>query len=230
MFLLSRDYKSLSDLLLSLETMDLPPFPLIPPVPVHPTDAFAHVLEHIIGLDTQTKRDRVLVPGGVTTVDDLLLVDMDSLLDCLTDATSVMAKTRLKTLKMWAEEQFDINQQINIQEFTEVTCREKQMKVAKAPIKTKTGISDGGSAGKEKLQTFNGKIENWLNSKRELTAYLNQIQNENGVPIYYVIRNPEDESEYCNHNGETGNKIYDAPFQGRIYNDDAFKVLQILRL
>ena len=79
--------------------MDLPPFPLIPPVPVHPTDAFAHVLEHIIGLDTQTKGDRDLVRGGVTTVDDLLLVDMDSLRDCLTDATSVMAKTRLKTPK-----------------------------------------------------------------------------------------------------------------------------------
>ena len=28
-----------------------------------------------------------------------------------------------------------------------------------------------------------------------MTAYLNQIQNENGVPIYYVICNSEDESE-----------------------------------
>jgi hypothetical protein len=88
--------------------MDLPNPPIIPPIPVHPTDAFAQVLEHIIGLDTQTKRDRVIVCGGVTTVDDLLLIDMDSLLDYLTNATSAMAKTRLKTLKMWAEEQFDI--------------------------------------------------------------------------------------------------------------------------
>jgi hypothetical protein len=39
-----------------------------------------------------------------------------------------------------AEEQFDINQQINTQEFTDVTCCEKQMKVAKAAIKTKTGV------------------------------------------------------------------------------------------
>ena len=50
------------------------------------------------------------------------------------------------------KEQFDINQQINIQEFTEVTYREKQMKVEKAAIKTKTGFSDSGSAGKEKLR------------------------------------------------------------------------------
>jgi hypothetical protein len=61
----------------------------------------------------------------------------------------------------------------------------------------------------EKLQTFIGKIE-------QVTAYLNQIQNENGVPIYNVICNREDELEYFNHNGETGNKIYDAPFQGHI--------------
>jgi hypothetical protein len=75
-----------------------------------------------------------------------------------------MATTRVKTFKMWAEEQFDINPQINIQEFTEVTCHEKQMKVAKAAIKTKTGVSDSGSNGKEKLQTFIGKIEHCLNS------------------------------------------------------------------
>jgi hypothetical protein len=130
--------------------MDLPPFPIIPHILVDPTDLFAHVIEHIIRLDTQVKRDRVIVCGSVTTVDGLLLVDMDRLLDCLTDATSVMAKTHSKTLKMWAEEQFDINQQVNIQEFTEVTCCEKQMKVVKAAIKTKTGVSDSGSNGKEK--------------------------------------------------------------------------------
>jgi hypothetical protein len=40
----------------------------------------------------------------------------------------------------------------------------------------------------------------------------------------------DNEEEYLINNGEMGNKIYDAPFQGRICNDDAFKVLQILRL
>jgi hypothetical protein len=73
-------------------------------------------------------------------------------------------------------------------------------------------------------------VDQVAGKKHELTAYLNQTQNGNRVPIYYVICNQEDESEYCNHNGETGNKIYDAPFQGQIYNDDAFKVLQILHL
>jgi hypothetical protein len=62
-----------------------------------------------------------------------------------------------------------------------------------------------------------------------LTAYLNQIKNDNGVPLYYVIRDPNLENQYCNDNGEIGKKIYEAPFQGRVYFQDAFRVLQILR-
>ena len=192
--------------------------------------AFVHVLTTIIGLDTQPMRDRVIVRGGVREVHDLLLVDMDSLLDCLKHETSVMAKTRLKTFKLWAEEQHDLHGHIDIKQFTEEICRLKQMKIAKATVKTKSGGSDVTSAGKEKLRNFNGKMEHWLGAKRELTAYLNQILNENGVPIYYVIRDTEDEEEYREHNGDMGNRIYDAPYLGRIYNDDAFKVLQILRL
>jgi hypothetical protein len=216
---------------LAFTMANLPPpvlLPLIPPIPLDPDLAFSHVLQYIIGLDTQAKRDRISLRGGVTIINDLLLVDMESLLDCLTDNTSVMAKTRLKTLKLWAEEQYDINQTIDIHNFTEEVCREKQMKIAKATTKQKSSGSDSATS-KEKLRNFNGKRENWLNAKRDLTAYLNQILNENGVPIYYVIRDPVEQEEYRNNNGEVGNKIYDAPFQGRVYNDDAFKVLQILR-
>jgi Reverse transcriptase (RNA-dependent DNA polymerase) len=214
--------------------MDIQPPPpqnvVIPPIPPEPDAAFQHVLQYIIGLNTPPKRDRVTQRGGVTVVEDLLLVDMDSLLECLTENTSVMAKTRLKTLKLWAEEQHDINHHIDIRDFTEEVCREKQMKIAKAITKVKTSGSDSATGSKEKLHNFNGKRENWLNAKRDLTAYLNQILNEDGVPIYYVIHDPTEEQEYRNHNGDIGGKIYDAPFQGRIYNDDAFKVLQILRL
>jgi ABC-type molybdate transport system ATPase subunit len=44
-----------------------------------------------------------------------------------------------------------------------------------------------------------------MNSKRELTAYLNQIHNEEGVPIYYVSRDYENEEEYRANNGRMGN-------------------------
>ena len=210
--------------------MDLPPPPppvIQPPIPADSILAFAWVLQYVIGLDTQAKRDRVTVRAGVTQADDLLLVDTDSLLDCLTENTSVMAKTRLKALKLWTKEQFDIHKRITIHDFTQDVCKEKQMLIANPKSSTKTS-SDSGST-KEKLRVFNGKRENWTNAKRELTAHLNQIINEEGVPIYYVIRDPESEQEYRANNGELGNMIYDAPFQGRIYDVDAFKVLQILR-
>ena len=213
--------------------MDLLPPPVhLPPIPPDATasDAFLHVLQYIIGLNTPAKRDHVTRNGGVTTIDDLLMVDMESLLDCLSDNTSIMAKTCLKTFKMWAKESYDINHAVNIRDFTMDVCRTNQMKIAKTTSKTKSSGTDGVSSSKEKLRSFNGKRENWTNSKRELTAYLNQLHNEAGVPLYYVIRDPDNEEEYRLHNGETGNKIYDAPFIGRIYDDDAFRVLQILRL
>lgn len=76
-------------------------------IQVHDIDVmlFNGVLEHIIGLDTQAKRNTVTAGAGVTVVEDLLEVDMESLLDCLTANTTVIAKTRLKTLKRWAEEE-----------------------------------------------------------------------------------------------------------------------------
>ena len=107
-------------------------------------------------------------------------------------------------------------------------CREKQRLIAKS---TKTGSTSekSGGATKEKLTIFNGKRDNWLKAKRELTAHLNQIKNESGIPIYYVVRDPDEEEKYRADNGEIGRSIYNAPFVGRIYENDSFQVLQILR-
>jgi asparagine N-glycosylation enzyme membrane subunit Stt3 len=62
-----------------------------------------------------------------------------------------------------------------------------------------------------------------------LTSHLNQVKNEVGIPIYYVIGDPEQEDRYRADNGELGRRIYDAPFRGRMYETDAFQVLQIIR-
>jgi hypothetical protein len=195
-----------------------------PPIPHDPPGAFQWILTHIIGFNTQEQRGRI-----ITSIMDLIMIDMEQLLGCLTTNTTVMSKTKLQTLKRWAEEQYDTYHEINIADFTIDVCREQQMKFARSKDKTKTK-SDTPATTKEKLRTFNGKHENWLNSKRELTAYLNQITNTDGVPIYYVIRDLENEEEYRNSNGELGNRIYDAPFRGQTYDEDAFKVLQILCL
>ena len=81
----------------------------IPMIPQDPAAAFEWVLTHVIGLDTAQKRSRITVLGAVTTIDNLLLVNIDRLLECLTDNTTVMSQTRLQTLKQWAEEQYDMN-------------------------------------------------------------------------------------------------------------------------
>jgi hypothetical protein len=201
---------------------------LIPPIPDDPQGAFAHVLEHVIGLDTQAKRDRVTMNAGVTTAFDLLLIDMEGLVEGLTANTSGLAKMRLKTMKKWAEEEYDLNGNVDIRAFTTVVCGERQMNIARS-TKVSGQQVDKSSTTKEKLAVFNGKRENWTKAKRELTAHLNQTKNEVGIPIYYVIRDPDQEERYRADNGELGRKIYEAPFRGRIYEADAFQVLQILR-
>jgi hypothetical protein len=75
---------------------------------------------------------------------------------------------------------------------------------------------------KEKLRTFNGQGDQWPRSKQELTAYLNQIKNKQGIPVYYVIQEWADEEEYQRDNGELGQRIYDAPLEGHIYEQVAF--------
>jgi hypothetical protein len=67
------------------------------------------VLEYIIGLDTPQKGDQVLVMAGCQTVEDLLYVKTENPLTCLADDTPIVAKTRLKTLKKWTEETYDVN-------------------------------------------------------------------------------------------------------------------------
>jgi hypothetical protein len=54
------------------------------------------------------------------------------------------------------------------------------------------------------------------------------IENKKGIPIYYVIRDWEQEDRYRADDGELGNRIYNAPLGGRAYETDAFQVLQTL--
>jgi hypothetical protein len=72
---------------------------VIPPIPLDDIGAFAHLLEYIIGLDTQPKRDKVLITAGCMTAENLLYVETDNLLGCLEADTPIIAKTRLKTFE-----------------------------------------------------------------------------------------------------------------------------------
>ena len=84
-----------------------PPPPLIIPLggPFPGTDRgdFEHVLQHVIWLTTSAQRDLILVNAGARTVDDLLLLDEESLTSVLTNNTNQMVRMRLKALKQGLE-------------------------------------------------------------------------------------------------------------------------------
>ena len=206
--------------------------PNIPIIPIDPEGAFTHVLEHVIGLDTQAKRDRI-TNTGIRTAEDLMLIDMEGLMDCISVNTiSIMVRTRMKTMKKWVEEEFDVEGEgnVDISKFTIEVCKEKQREISRSTgTSNQSSSSDKTITTKDKLSIFSGKRGDWLNAKRKLTAYLNQIKNAQGVPIYYVIRDPEEEEKYREDNGDIGKSIYEAPPRGRIYEADAFTVMQILR-
>ena len=51
----------------------------------------------------------------------------------------------------------------------------------------------------------------------------------NGIPLYYVRRNPALELTYRVDNRVIREKIYDAEDKGCAYERDSFKIMQILR-
>jgi L-lactate utilization protein LutC len=115
---------------------------------------------------------------------------------------------------------------VGIAGFTIDVCKENQRAIAQT---TKPTAGQAVKAmSKESLRTFNGERALWLQSKRYQTAHLNQIKNEKGVPVWYVIRDREEENQHQSDNGEIGRKIYDAAPKGMINEADAFFVLQIL--
>ena len=80
------------------------PFPAFPLPRTNETD-FDHVLEHVINLTTVAQRARIMMTADVTTAEDLLYIDKESLLEAVTANTTIMSKMKLKALKRWAEEQ-----------------------------------------------------------------------------------------------------------------------------
>jgi hypothetical protein len=131
-----------------------PPAAVIPPIPADDFAAFEHVLEHVIGLDTQAKRDRVLINIGVQNAYQLLLMDMDGLIEGLTVNTSGLSKMRLKAMRKWAEEEQDTFGEVDIRRFTLPVCEIQQRIIARTG--RALGQTERSTTSKEKLNTFNG--------------------------------------------------------------------------
>ena len=153
------------------------------------------VLRDIIGITGDGQISRFQTHGGITTAEDIAYVDIDS---------SAMVKMRLRALKSWIDTSLDNYDSVDVTDFDGETCKNLQCKLAR---KTRGDSSSTGSSmeGKSsdgtgmKLSVFDGKPENWEDSKRNLIAKLNQMKNSEGVPLYYVIRSDQawDQSD-CN--------------------------------
>ena len=114
---------------------------------------------------------------------------------------------RLKAMKRWAEEQETLGKEINIRNFTPEVCKKIQRELSKPPDKRK---DQERTSSKEKLAKFSGKAQHWEQSKRALIAHLNQIRNDKGVPLYFIVRDGSLEETYRSQNGKIGAMIYDA--------------------
>ena len=103
----------------------------IPPYPGGAGANFQHNLQYIIGLPTLIQIQRITINGGITKIEDLLLVDEEAIINSFTNNTSAMCKTRMRTLKRWAQERSDDQKPLNMVLFTPLVCRARQIELAR---------------------------------------------------------------------------------------------------
>ena len=104
-----------------MAAVPLPPVPqAFPAFPLPRTneDDFEHALQYVTNLVTPAQRTRVTEIAGVTTADDLLYIDEESLLTTVSSSMTIISKMRLKAMKRWAKEQDTLGNEINICNFT----------------------------------------------------------------------------------------------------------------
>ena len=82
-------------------------------------------------LTTVGMRNAIITGAGVNTIEDLLLIYEDSLINACTNNTTVMAKIKLITLKRWTEREADIDETTLDINFTSDIYRELQREIAR---------------------------------------------------------------------------------------------------
>ena len=101
-----------------------------------------------------------------------------------------MCKTRMRTLKRWAQERSDDQKPLNIVHFTPSVCRALQIELARRGTSS-IGEEKASSTHKEKLPVFNGKGNNWA----KVSSPESHQKWERNLNILYVIKDPELEDE-----------------------------------
>ena len=173
-----------------------------------------------------------LINNGVSTAEDVAMLDSDTLMSIPADNMQAMTKMRLKTLKHWVDAAFDqvIGQPtgtLDIRQFTVEVCRDLQRKLFR---KGGVGVSFKATTQpdvKDGIGTFNGKISTWKRAKRKFEAGLAQLKNENGIPLAYVIRDDAERAAAIAAGG-FGMQVFDAPLSGPTFLQDDYRVYQSL--
>ena len=194
-------------------------------------ETFKTVLRDIVGITNEQQINRLSTHGGIEMAEDMAYIDSDSLMDIFTanNQPTAMVKMRLRAFKTWVDTRIDNFGTIDVNEFNHDECKKVQRSLARRTHNTPNNESKQPDSSTTKLSKFDGKTENWEDNKRNLIARLNQTKNTDGTPLYYIIRDEDEEDHYCREHGEVGRKIYDAVMHGWQYDQDAFKVLQILK-
>mmetsp|Transcript_59563 Transcript_59563/g.145981 ORF Transcript_59563/g.145981 Transcript_59563/m.145981 type:complete len:100 (-) Transcript_59563:71-370(-) len=78
---------------------------VMPDQTVHPRKAFLWMLEFRCGLDTEAKRNRITMTAGVSTVEDLLYIEEEMLLDSLHHKCYLVYRDNQSTMKCRKENQ-----------------------------------------------------------------------------------------------------------------------------
>ena len=200
-----------------------PPAPLV----LQQQDFAACITGVVIMAQAQLTR---LLNNGISTAEDMAMLDNETLMAVMPDATSAMIKMRLKTLKSWIDREFDTvvgqpSGTLDIRRFNTEVCRELQRKLSRKGSATVSFKSSTQTDVKDGIGTFNGKINTWKRAKRKFEAGLVQLKNENGIPLSYVIRDDE-ERDAAIAAGGLAAQLYDAPMSGPTFLQDNYRLYQ----
>ena len=136
-------------------------------------------------------------------------------------------------LQTWSHEENERAEEIDLALWTEDEQRKQTILLARGHTRDIQGAGPARSSSSPKtqaitLEKFSGERKDWDSAKRHFYAFLKSIKNEKNVPLYYILRDPNEEQDHRNNQGELGAAIYDAAHQGQLYLRDAFQVNQYL--
>lgn len=201
-----------------------------PPMPsqaLNPGAALKWTLEYRIGLVTKGQIRSITRVAGVKRIEQLRFMTEEVLIESLDPSVTGMARLRLMALRRFSQEQWNNFNRIDLDRFTRTKMDSILEDLAKGKRNNDSKPRPSSMVKDSDLKRFSGKPEHWQEAKTGLITHLNMMRNDNGIPLYYVIRDPEDEKLY--RQNDTGIKIYDAIQEGRGFQDDSFQVAQVLK-